>query len=146
MRKVVKVLLMASCIVWVSGCKKENTETASNVTAEQVQKETTEAVEAAGTYMDQQKEALVEKAGQAFSQLQTDTETLISDLKASGQQAWQDLAVELDSKLQAAQEKFNDLKETDNFQTAKAAFDAAVNELKQAYEKARAQMQNKATE
>ena len=146
MEKVLKLLIMVSCIVWVSGCKKENTETASNVNAEQVKEKTAEAVETAGAYMNQQKDALIEKAGQTFSQLQTNTEKLISDLKASGQQAWQDTAAELDSKLKTVQEKFNDLKESDNFQNAKAAFDAAVDDLKQAYEKAKAQMQNKATQ
>ena len=100
-------------------------------------------METAGTYLNQQKDAIMEKANQSFSQLKTDTEQTIKDLKASGQQAWQDMATELNGKLQAAQQKLDDLKNSDNFQNAKDAFDTAITELKQSYEKAKTQLQDK---
>lgn len=138
-----KLLLLICLLAGIAGCKKENTDSTSNVNAKEVEQKANAAMETAGTYLNQQKDAIMEKANQSFSQMKTDTEQAIKDLNASGQQAWQDMATDLNSKLQAAQEKLYDLKNSDNVQKAKDAFDTAITELKQAYEKAKAQLQDK---
>jgi predicted small secreted protein len=135
--------LVLGCCVLMSGCDNTTPETSDDVDAEQVKTEAAEAAETAGTYFNQQRESLREKANQTYEQLEDDTQYLMTDLKASGKEAWQNTAAELDRRLTDLQQKYNALKDSggETLQTSRDAFNVAAEELKDAYQKTKAEFQ-----
>jgi hypothetical protein len=129
--------------VFTSGCKKDTSEPSSDVDIDEVQKEAAEAIVTTDNYLEQEKEKIMEKANQNYNQLKEDTQKLLSDIKQSGKDTWQGAQSELDSKLAALNQKFTDLKESgeENMQKSKDAFNVAVDELKDAYEKTKAEFE-----
>ena len=85
----------------------------------------------------------MKKANEAYSELEKDTKQLLSDIKDTGKASWQALTDNLNNKLDATKAKYNDLKEAgaDNLHATSEAFDVAVEELKDAYKKAKAEFQ-----
>jgi ElaB/YqjD/DUF883 family membrane-anchored ribosome-binding protein len=85
----------------------------------------------------------MEKANDKYEQLKNDTQQLLTNMKEAGRENLQEIKSELDSKLNTAQQKFSELKEAgkENLQGTKDAFDTAIDELKDAYQKAKAKYQ-----
>ena len=140
-------LLIACCLLWIPGCKKENTESSSNVSAEQVKDKAMEAVEAGGAYLNQQKEMIFNKASETYSQLEKETQQLISQLNASGKEVWQNVSDDLGKKLNLSKEKLDTLKQAgkEDLQKTQDAFNDAAEQLRKAYEKAKAEFQKESS-
>jgi hypothetical protein len=144
--KNMKLLIPILCFaVLHSGCKKEGSAGSTSETpdANQVKQQLSQAADTTGAYLNNQKEAILEKANTTYGQLKTDTQQLITNMKTSGQENWEKVSSELDSKLDIAQQKFNDLKEAgdDTLQKTNSAFNAAIEDLKDAYQKAKVEFQ-----
>lgn len=133
------------CCVLISGCDNTTPETSEDGDAEQVKREAAEAAETIGTYFNQQKESLMEKTSQTYRQLQDDTQQLMADLKAAGKETWQETSSELDNRLTDLKQKYNAMKDSsgETLQKSKDAFNVAAEELKDAYQKAKAEFQKK---
>ena len=138
-----KLILILCLLVLSFGCKKEDSETAGSADANQVKEEVTEALEVTGAYLDKEKDAIMAKANDTYDQLKNDTQQLISDIKESGKANWQELSSGLDKKLASAQQKLSELKEAgkENLQKSSDAFNTAVDELKDAYQKTKAEFE-----
>jgi len=142
--KTMKILLLIlSFVILPLGCKKQDSGTSSSADANQVKEEISEAAEATGTYLNEQKEAILKKANTTYDQLKNDTQQLMADMKEAGKENWQKLSSNLDSKLNATQQKLAELKEAgdENLQKTNNAFNTAIEELKDAYQKAKAEYQ-----
>ncbi len=141
LNKIIPVLL-AGCILLGWGCKRQSDEPPADANSGSVKTEIKEAVDASGDYLKRQKDAIVEKTSEIYSQLDKDTRQLLTDIKESGRETWQKSSVELDAKLAVAKQKFDELKDAggDNVQKAQDAFNVAIDELKDAYGKTKAEM------
>ena len=139
--------LILCCLLWISGCKKESPESTSDVSAEQVKNKTMDAVEAGGAYLNQQKEIILNKASETYSQLEKETQQLISKLNTSGKAAWQNVSEDLGKKLNLSKEKLDALKQAgkEDLQKTQDAFNDAAEQLRKAYEKAKAEFQKESS-
>jgi len=141
-----KLLIPILCFaILIFGCRKEDSGMSGSEKADanQVKEELSEAAEATGAYLSEQKEAILEQANTTYDQLKNDTQQLISDMKESGKENWEKLSSELDTKLANAQQKLSELKESgdETLQKTNNAFNTATEELKDAYKKAKAEYQ-----
>lgn len=136
------LVILSVCIVITAGCKKKTDQPSSNVSADNVKKEFSEAVDASSDYIQKQKDAIMEKATETYTNLDTQTKQMISDIKDSGKEAWQKTSEELESKLAVAKQKLDELKQSgkENMQDAQDAYNVAIDELKDAYTKTKDEM------
>jgi hypothetical protein len=137
------VCLIFCCLALVSGCNKDTPESPHDVDIDEVQKEAAEAIVTTDDYLRQEKERIMENATQSYNQLKDDAQKLLSDIKQSGKDTLQGAQSDLDSKLEALNQTFTDLKESseENIQKSRDAFNVAADELKNAYEKTKAEFQ-----
>jgi thiamine biosynthesis lipoprotein ApbE len=132
--------LFLCCMFILAGCKGKKSE---NSDANDVKKEISQAVDATGDYLKKQKEATVESAKKTYDQLAVETKQLISKIKTSGNQGLVKMTSELENKLDVTEKKFQELKESgkDTWQDTQNAFNTAAEELKQAYNKTKAEFE-----
>ena len=130
-------------VISVAGCKKDNSGSSTDTELNQVKKDLSETAADTKDYLAQQKNAFIDKAQESCTQLENETQKLLTDLKTSGKEKWQALSSKLNDKLTVVQEKFKSLKEAsaENIEKSKDAFNAAIDDLKQAYEDAKSQFQ-----
>ena len=130
--------------LFVSGCKKNDESGAEGQTAaEKAKEEIKEAGEATGEFLSQQKEQFMEEAQKSYAGLETQTNQLISDLRNETSEKWQQTRADLQKKLQAVKTELDELqqKSGQTWQQSKDELSAALDNLKQAYEKAKAEFQ-----
>jgi hypothetical protein len=125
----------------MAGCKQEQPESSAGSDANHVKEEIAEAANATGAFLSQQSQEFLDGAQETFSQLEQDTQQLAADLKASGKESWDMMRAELAQKQATAQQKLKELKSAsqENWEDTKEAFEVAVKELKDAYQKAKAE-------
>ena len=151
MLKISRFAIIAICFfVLFAGCKKTDSDKAADEETQEMKKEMSEAVDATGKYLSEQKQELMAKSGETYEKVKGDTQQLITDIKESGNAKWENLNAEynLDDKLENARQKLSELKESgeENLQDTKNAFDTAIDELVDAYQKAKAEYQKSEAE
>ncbi len=140
LKKTFRYILIVCTLILIYGCKQKD-QPNETTDVNEVQQDVAEAVETGGSYLQQQKESMMEKVNETYNQLEKDTRQLITDIKDSGNQAWQDMSTQLDEKLNTARQKLTELQEAgkENWQDTKDAFDTAINELQDAYQNVKAE-------
>ena len=146
MLKKSRLVVAALCFfVLFAGCKKTDSDKTTDEETKEMKKEMSEAFEATGEYLSEKKKELMKKSSETYDQVKGDTQQLITDIKESGKDKWEDLNAEynLDEKLENARQKLSELKKAgeENLQDTKDAFDTAIDELADAYQKAKAEYQ-----
>jgi len=136
------VALLIVVAIWTpAGCRQEQPESNADTDANQVREEIAEAAEATAAFLSQQSREILDGAEETFSQLEQDTQQLATDLKASGKEGWSTMIADLEQKKTTAQQKLKELKAAtrENWEDTQKAFEVAVQELKDAYQKAKAE-------
>ncbi|BEQ13861.1 hypothetical protein [Desulfoferula mesophila] len=115
------------------------------VTAQQVKKETKEAMNTAVAYTKQKQEELFAQAQAQYQELEKDTSQLMDNAKekaAAGQDKVKDILADLQKKQAVAQEKLKAMQSSSGkaWEKAKVELDEALQNLKQAYQKAKAEL------
>jgi histidinol dehydrogenase len=125
----------------MAGCRKDDASTASVPDANEVKEKVAEAADATGAFLTQQSRDFLNGAQETYSQLEGDTQQLLADLKESGKEGWETMSAELEQQRNAAQQKLNELKAAsqENWEDTKEAYETAVEELKDTYQKTKAQ-------
>ncbi|MEJ2647797.1 MAG: hypothetical protein P8016_05230, partial [Sedimentisphaerales bacterium] len=124
------------CIFILPGCKAKPGGTDAN----QVKEKVSEAVETTDSYLAEQKDAAIKKSQETYDNVQKETKELITKIRSSSVQGWQEMSSSLEAKMDTAQQKLDELNEAgqDKVQAAESAFDTAIKELKDTYEKTKA--------
>lgn len=129
----------------ISGCKRgEEPGAEPNSTGAMAKKEIGEAVEATGQYLSEQKEAFMKQAKQGYSSLESNVNKFMTDFQDENSEKWKQTKAQLNEKMMTAKLKLDELgKESgQTWEQTKQAYNTAVKELKDAYEKAKAEFQN----
>jgi ElaB/YqjD/DUF883 family membrane-anchored ribosome-binding protein len=129
----------------LSGCKKSGQPGSEpNNTGAVAKQKIGQAVEATGQYLAEQKDTFIEQAKKSYSSLESNTDKLMSQMQNETSEDWQKTKAELNEKMQVAKQKLNDLQNQsgEGWEQAKKAFDDALDELKNAYEKAKTKVQS----
>lgn len=138
-------LIMLLCAMSVlPGCKKTDSEDSETDKGAKAKKEISEAIEATDEYFSEQKDAVMKQAKETYSNLESETRQLIANVKEKGKENAQEISSTLDSKLDSAQQKLEELKKAgkENWGDTEEAFNTAITELKDAYQKAKAKYQD----
>ncbi len=132
-RKIIFLCLLAGWMFIFAGCKGKSGGTDAN----QVKEKVSQAVETTGSYLAEQKDAAIKKSQDAYESTEKETKDLIAKIKNSSVQDWQKMSSDLQAKMDTAQQKLSDFKEAslDKAKAAENAFDTAIKELKDAYQK-----------
>ena len=141
-KKYILALLLCSIVI-LTGCKQKNPESRSATDANEFKSEVSKAIKSGGDYFNTQKEAAVKKAQETYTTVEKESQQLISDIKASGKEAWQDLSSDLDQKLTVTNQRLTELKAAGekDLQKATDAFNSAIEKLKESYQKAKTEFQ-----
>ena len=128
-------------LLLLEGCKKKETANTeeTKVSKEQVKDKISQAVDASGDYLVQQKDQVVKKAEQTFSDLKSDTQQLLTNLKNQTSEKAETVGADLQDKLDYTDQQLDKLKNAagDKVKDAQKAFDSAMEKLKEAYESAK---------
>jgi ElaB/YqjD/DUF883 family membrane-anchored ribosome-binding protein len=128
-------------LLLLDGCKKKETTNTGKtiVSGQQVKDKISQAVDASGDYLVQQKDEIVKKAEQTFSDLKSDTQQLLTTLKSETSEKAKAIGADLQDKLDYTDEQLNNLKNAagDKVKDAQKAFDSAMDKLKEAYDNAK---------
>jgi histidinol dehydrogenase len=137
------ILILLLCgIVIFAGCKKSPGSSTPNDMNE-LKKEVSKTIQTGSNYFNTQKEAAVKKAQETYTTLANESQQLISNIKASGKETWQDLSSDLDQKLKTANQRLTELKAAGekDLQKTTDAFNDAIDKLKESYQKAKTEFQ-----
>ncbi|MCB2226195.1 MAG: hypothetical protein KQH53_05905 [Desulfarculaceae bacterium] len=115
------------------------------VTAEQVKKEAKEAVNTAVAYSKQKQEELMAQAKAQYQELERETSQLMDKAKekaAAGQDKAKEVLADLQKRQAVVQEKLKAMQSASGkaWEKAKVELDEALQNLKQAYQKAKAEL------
>jgi len=140
--EMIKYIIIAGGIFMMTGCKDKNADSNAPEPNEVI-KDASEAIETSTNYLDAQSKAAIEAASKTYTDLESNIQGLISEIKNSGKETTQDMSKELDSKLSTAKEKLKNLQEAgeENYQKAADVFNVAIEELKDTYEKTKDEFQ-----
>lgn len=150
MRKalILGVVLTALAALALVGCGQGEEKEAGGekVSAEKVKQEAKEAVRAAVDYTDQQRLELQKKLNDQYGKLATKSDALLSQARAqatAGQEKARTALADLEAKLKAVQEKMKAFQNAGQNAWAKAKeeLQQALDNLQQAYEKAKGELQ-----
>jgi hypothetical protein len=142
--KIIIYIMLFSGIFIFIGCRDRNSD--SNIPdTNEVINEVSEAIETSTDYLSAQSQAAIEAAAKNYTDLESDAQKLISEIKNSGADTIQDMGNELDNKLTNAKQKLENLQEAseENYQKATDAYNVAIKELKDAYQKAKTEYEEK---
>jgi thiamine biosynthesis lipoprotein ApbE len=140
--------LSLCCIFIFTGCKNKKSESSNTTDTNEIKTKVSQTVKATGDYLQKQKDAAVELAQKNYAQMEQETNQLISKIKTSAPQDWEKMTTDLQGKLDLTHKKLQELEGAgkDTWQDTQNAFDAAVKELKQAYQKVKAEFEKPAQE
>ena len=132
-KKIIFMFLILPCITIIPGCKNKSGPAEANEVKEKV----SDAITATDSYLAEQKNVIMKKSQEAYDSAEKETKELISQIKTSSSQNMQKVSSELETKLDTAQQKLQELKEAgqDKLQAAENAFNKAIEELKSTYTK-----------
>ena len=141
-KKIILILLLCSIVI-LTGCKQKNSESRSAADVNEFKSDVSKAIKSGSDYFSIQKEAAVKKAQETYASVEKESQQLISDIKASGKDTWQDLSSDLDQKLKVTNQRLTELKAAGekDLQKATDAFNDAIKKLKESYQKAKAEFQ-----
>jgi len=135
------LVIFSLSLLMLDGCKKKETTNAekTDVSGQQVKEKISQAVDTSGDYLAQQKDEAVKKAEQTFSDLKSDTQQLLTNLKNQTSEKAQAVGADLRDKLDYTDQQLDKLKNAagDKVKDAQNAFDSAMDKLKEAYENAK---------
>jgi hypothetical protein len=135
------VVTFSLSLLLLDGCKKKETTNAekTDVSGQQVKEKISQAVDTGGDYLAQQKDELVKKAEQTFSNLKSDTQQLLTTLKSETSEKAKAVSADLQDKLDYTDQQLDKLKNaaSDKVKDSQKAFDSAIDKLKEAYENAK---------
>ena len=128
----------------LSGCKRSNEAGSEGQGAAAKAKEgMKEAAQATGQYVSEQKDKFMKEAKESYASLESQTNQLIADLKSNTSEQWQQMKSDLNEKMQVVKTKLDELgqKSGQAWQDSKGELTEALNNLKEAYNKAKAEFQ-----
>lgn len=117
------------------------------VTAQQVKKEAKEAVNTAVTYSKQKQDELIAQAQAQYQELEKETSQLMEKAKekaTAGQDKAKEVLADLQKQQAVVQEKLKAMQSASGkaWEKAKVELEEALQNLKQAYQKAKAELSN----
>ena len=128
----------------LSGCKRsEEPGSESSNAAQKAKEEIKAAAGATGDYLTEQKDKFMKEAKENYANLETQTNQLIADLKSDTSEKWQQTKADLSEKMQAVQTKLDEVAKKSGraWEESKGDLSDALDNLKKAYEKAKAEFQ-----
>jgi gas vesicle protein len=134
MQRLMLTIVVLSLLA-AAGCKKSEPGTMQ----EQVKEDVNQAMKTTGEYLAQKKDAAIAQTRETYSKFEGQIQTFLSDLKNQSEEKWQTVKPDIEAKLEIAKQKLNDMNNagSDKFGEAKKAFDDAMQDLKDTYEKAK---------
>ena len=137
------VLLAAAALFALAGCSGDDEQ---KVTAEQVKKEAKEAVDTALAYSKQKKDEFMAQVNQQYDSLKQQSDELMQKAKeqaATGKEQAKQVLADLQEKQKAVSDKMAAMKDAggEAWAKAKPELEKAMNNLQEAYNKAKAELQ-----
>ncbi|BEQ14173.1 hypothetical protein [Desulfoferula mesophila] len=134
--------LVALGVLALAGCGSDDDQ---KVTTQQVKKEAKEAVSTAVAYTKQKQEKLMAQAQAQYQELEKEASELMDKAKekaAAGHDRAKEALADLQEKQEVVQEKLKVMQSSSGkaWEKAKVEFDEALQNLKQAYQKAKAEL------
>ena len=138
------ILILLLCgIVIFAGCKQKTPGSSTPNDMNELKKEVSKTIQTGSNYFNTQKEDAVKKAQETYTTLANESQQLISNIKASGKETWQDLSSDLDQKMKTANQRLTELKAAGekDLQKTTDAFNDAIDKLKESYQKTKTEFQ-----